>query len=176
MLFRQSVPLVALACGLAACGSSTDNDNGSGQLSAQVSASPTPTLTVLDEELAGERYMTVVCKVNSEVERFDDFSMDVPYGAAMTDEYRHRMRELGATWKKAGLQLVDSDYEWPAAVAPSVERVAEKFYGYSAAIIDAAREDSVEPIDWDNNHKFTDRIRLRLGLPPAGTGCKKYVD
>lgn len=169
----KSVLVVTLVCLIAACSSATEKS--SDDPSMQVTISPTPTVTVLDEEMAGERYMTIVCVVNRDMNNFDEFSAEVPYGVVMTNDYRQRMRELGRTWKKAGLQLVDSDYEWPEDVAPSIERIAEQFYGYSAAIIDASREETVEPINWDDTRKYSDRVRLRLGLPPGGTGCKKYV-
>ena len=173
MRIRASVAVAALIGALAACGSA--NGNTSAQPSTVASSSPSPTVTVLDEDAAGVRYMTIVCGVNAEADGFDEFSMDVPYGAVMTAEYRQRMRKLGATWRRAGRQLVAPDHAWPASVAPSVERVAEQFYGYASAIADAAKEESVEPINWDDSRKATNRIRLRLGLPPAGTGCKKYL-
>lgn len=172
-MFRQSVPLVALACVLAACGSTTDNS--SGQPSIEASASPSPTVTVLDEEAAGKRYLSIICPANASLDQFDILDENAYLGSTMTTEYRKGIKKLAAVFKRAARQLVDSDYEWPERVSPSIERVAEEYYGESASLTDAAKEDVVTSIDWHTSRKFSNRVRLRLGLPPAGAGCKKYV-
>lgn len=173
MLLRQSVPSVLLACVLAACGSTTDSS--SGQPSEQASVSPYPTVTVLDEKMAGDRYMTIICPANAALSEFNDLFAEAAYGSTMTAELQVPAKGLAVANRKAARQLMDSDYEWPVSVAPSIERVAEELFGDSASLSAFAREDVVTPIDWHTSGKSADRIRLRLGLPPAGTGCKKYV-
>lgn len=173
MLYQQAISAVVLGCVLVACGSATDST--SGQSPDQASASPAPTITVLDQEMAGERYMNVICPANEATDRWSLLASDVALGSAWSPEYRKEMKQLAAAYSKAARQLVDPNYEWPDTAAPSIERVAEQFYGDSAAVTRATKEDVVTEVDFSTSTKSADRVRLRLGLPPAGTGCKKYV-
>lgn len=173
VIHRQAVLAVLLASTIAACGST--NESSSVQPSTSVTVAPSPTITVLDEKAAGERYMTIVCPANAVQDAFDTAAQGVYLGSAMTTGYRKALRKLAAADKKAARQLIDSGYRWPATVAPTVQRVAEGYYGDSAELMDVAREDTVTQMDWQESRKPANRIRLRLGLPPAGSGCKKYV-
>lgn len=172
-MHTQVVAGVVLVCALASCSPTTESN--SDQPSGRASGSPTPTVIVLTEDQAAERYMTAVCPSIQALVRFNRVYEGGYVDDPMTDELRTEAKKLSAADRQAARQLVDSDYAWPESVARDVERVAERIYSDAAELSYFAKQDTAIQIDWGSSTKAATRIRLRLGLPPGGTGCKKWV-
>ncbi|HQR79654.1 MAG TPA: hypothetical protein PLT68_05495 [Actinomycetota bacterium] len=121
--------------------------------------------------------MMNVCPANAAGETWEDFAEGTPLDSTMTAEFRNKTKRLAAVYRRAARELTDPEYEWPTELVLSIERLADVHYGDSAALSDAIKEDTVTLIQWAKpSRKAASRVRLRLRLPPAGTGCKKYVD
>lgn len=168
---------VAVGClgMLTACGGGeTASTAQSGSASPSVSASPTGPV-VMTVEQAGARYMTLICSSNEAMDRF--YATDYQYaalGAPLSEEARKAARKYAKANAVAARKMADPEYIWPESVAPMVKKVAAGLYEDSASVSAMLEDNEVALID-SGSMKPATRVRLELGLPPRGKGCKKYM-
>jgi len=74
--------------------------------------------------------------------------------------------------------LADEGYVWPKKVRAAVDRVATYYFQASATYktLSAAGSTWADAYFTDDEQEARDvaKVRLGLGLPPAGEGCDSY--
>jgi hypothetical protein len=127
-------------------------------------------------EQAGQRYLELTCVYNEVNDRWalavDQYEGEP--GTPVPDDLRALAAEYAAAAATYVQGLQDPAYPWPIEAGVYMQEWMVTVYGHAAYAEELAKPDSVWQFASLSAAGVSDpvsRLRLELGLGPAGTGC-----
>ncbi len=153
--------------------------------SAIAAPAATATSTQVDPDIpnakqVGKRYLKIICPVNIANDRIpvvfrQSFGRGrVEFGTSVPRELRQTYRDAAKVTSRAAVKMNRAN--WPPAIQSDIDRVTRTYYLLPAWY--RGRTTLTVTRAWTKkaptSGRAATRIRVALGLPPAGEGCGKY--
>lgn len=138
---------------------------------------PAPNLDPSAKAAAASAYLAIICPSNAAVVRYEAAvtkaeRAGMKEGSKIPTYLVNALRQTSKADAAAARQLMS--YQWPNRdLTGDAKQLAEGMFSDASEADQIAARKKWETADWADLTLYTSRMRLMLGLPPAGQGCPK---